>query len=122
MHIFCEMPTSHIVQISGNLTVKFIKKDQAARKHFRPRVAYFFPPPWEIQCVNADAVGKNRLGKIRHGNFYLEDAAGTKNFRGLFDFLWEMSPTSKEWERELNKVSAKRIEGREEDTGEAARA
>lgn len=38
-----------------------LKKKPTARKHFRLR-AYFFPL-WEIQCVNADAVGKNRWEK-----------------------------------------------------------
>jgi len=74
MRIFTKCQPRRIVQISGNLTGKFIKKKPTARKHFRLR-AYFFSAVRNSMCKCRCGWEKS-VGKIRH--FYLEDAAERK--------------------------------------------
>lgn len=72
---FCEMPTSRIVQISGNLTVKFMKKDQLPKNIFDR--AHVFSAVRNSMCKCRCGWEKS-VGKIRHEDFYLEDAAERK--------------------------------------------
>lgn len=76
MHIFAKCQPRRIVQISGNLTVKFTKKEAGCQKTFS--TARMFFPLWEIQCVNADAVGKNWWEKSSAGTFISKTSQNEK--------------------------------------------